>query len=107
MKSMRFDGIYNGKEAVRGGGVHIYIYIYMHTHTDMISSQRHAIIYKHVDMLYTYIYIYVYIYIYIHTHTKRSILGPALLQEKFLVYRYLLSDVGHFRSHAMIQCSRS
>ena len=35
MKSMRFDGIYNGKEAevvMGGGGVSIYIYIYIYGH---------------------------------------------------------------------------
>ena len=34
MKSVRFDGIYNGKEAEvgHGGGVHIYIYTYIYTH---------------------------------------------------------------------------
>ena len=49
MKSVRFDGIYNEKEAAVGhGGVCVSIYIY----------------------IYICMYIYIYIYIYIHTYIR-------------------------------------
>ena len=52
---MRFDGIYNGKEAeVVMGGVSIYIYIYIWTRTlrqyNLIGYEHTLIPYMHVDM---------------------------------------------------------
>ena len=58
MKGVRFDGIYNGKEAEVGhggaGGVHIYIY------------PIHIYVCMYICM-YTHIYIYIYIYTYTYT----------------------------------------
>ena len=49
MKSVRFDGIYNEKEAAvgHGGGcVHIYIYIHMYIY---IYTYIHTSVHRHID----------------------------------------------------------